>query len=112
MKRKKPLKRGASKQSSRTKLRVWGPPLYRTFIESFGCDIWDCNYHPVDAHHVKPRSQGGTYKDLVPLCREHHNQWHTDKAFRDNTTEELENTASYLYEQFTKLHGDKTSEQA
>lgn len=35
-----------------------------------------CGTTPSDAHHEPPRSLGGTSKDLVPLCRRHHNVRH------------------------------------
>lgn len=31
---------------------------------------------PSDPHHHPSRGAGGTSKDLVPLCREHHNEFH------------------------------------
>ena len=35
-----------------------------------------CGYTPSDPHHEPPRSLGGTSKDLVPLCRFHHQGRH------------------------------------
>ena len=32
---------------------------------------------PSDPHHVKTRASGGTKRDLVPLCRKHHNLFHS-----------------------------------
>lgn len=36
-----------------------------------------CHRLPVQAHHVRTRGAGGTYRHLVPLCLDHHTQWHT-----------------------------------
>lgn len=35
-----------------------------------------CGTTPSDPHHEPPRSLGGTAKDLMPLCRRHHNVRH------------------------------------
>lgn len=55
-------------------------------------DQWDCRAEahgldgeceaPLDVHHVRPRSQGGTHdlSNLVCLCRSHHRWVHAHPA--------------------------------
>lgn len=40
------------------------------WVRRMGCVI--CGATPSDPHHEKPRSLGGTAKDLVNICRRHH----------------------------------------
>ncbi len=46
----------------------------RDFVRTFPCLV--CEGSPVDPHHEPFQAQGGTAKDLVPLCRTHHNERH------------------------------------
>ena len=50
-------------------------------VKTFGCSV--CGASPVDAHHMDTIGMGGNRKNdceedfsCVPLCREHHQQWH------------------------------------
>lgn len=56
---------------------------------------------PNDAHHVTSRGAGGgdTWNNLMPLCREHHAQWHQEGISRMLKYPRLR---SWLY-----LHGRK-----
>lgn len=52
-----------------------------SFVKTFGCSV--CGTSPVDAHHLDTIGMGGNRKrdceedfSCVPLCREHHQQWH------------------------------------
>lgn len=51
------------------------------FIRSLPCTIcWSPG--PNDPHHVETRGAGGGESDLIPLCRNHHNEFHRQgKAF-------------------------------
>ncbi len=49
------------------------------------CGICQC-----DPHHEPPRSLGGTAKDLVPLCREHH-------TAGNHSRHQLGSTWTFLY---------------
>lgn len=46
---------------------------------------WCCS-KAVDIHHIVFRSQGGgdNIENLIPLCRECHNQAHANRAFNEN----------------------------
>lgn len=106
MKRSK-WKRGTSAQSKRTRLKRWGPPGYRQFIESYRCCVNNeyCN-GPVDAAHVVPRSRlGGWENNLVPLCRTHHAAF--DYSFNSDAGKFREIYGVDLHEQakiFTRLY--------
>ncbi len=38
-----------------------------------------CGKRPVDPHHIRSRGAGGgdELENLLPLCRQHHVEWHT-----------------------------------
>src|SRR5688572_21418953 len=43
------------------------------YIRACRCIVPGCTWTgPCDPHHVKSRGAGGTWRDLVPLCRQHH----------------------------------------
>jgi len=76
------LKRGGSLR--RTELKQRGRKYTEKRKRDFGTRAIEirrmpclvCGSKPSDAHHEPPRSLGGTAKDLVPLCRRHHNVRH------------------------------------
>jgi len=42
---------------------------YAAWVTRYGCEVCGCQ---ANAHHEPYKSQGGTHKDLVALCRLHH----------------------------------------
>ena len=50
---------------------------YKAYVRTLPCTV--CRKPaPSEAHHVKSRGAGGVeVKNLLPLCLEHHNFWHT-----------------------------------
>jgi len=56
---------------------------YIDYIHKQGCTV--CGRNPVDAHHLEARGMG-KYKagikdySCIPLCREHHSEWHFNSA--------------------------------
>ncbi len=55
----------------------------------------------VDIHHIVPKSLGGedVYKNLIAVCREHHNQCH-NKTFSEKEVKKIHKTfgdSLYLY---------------
>jgi len=50
-------------------------PEHLAYVHSLPCLV--CGTLPVDAHHVRSKGAGGTWRDLVPLCRIHHSEYHT-----------------------------------
>lgn len=63
---------------------VWHGPggahdSHREYVRAMGCllSTSECAGMIV-VHHVLTRACGGTYKDLVPLCRGHHTGWRHD----------------------------------
>jgi hypothetical protein len=68
-------KRG--KRGRRFKLSEPNLP-YRAWIRSFPCSVPDCGAWPIEAHHVTTRGAGGRDEgELIPLCKSHHDTWHT-----------------------------------
>lgn len=60
---------------------VWHGPggeadSHREFVRSKGCLLTghECS-GPIEPHHVVHRSNGGTYRDQVPVCKAHHTGW-------------------------------------
>jgi len=58
---------------------------YARAIEAFGDSCVYCGSPYIEMHHVKFRSQGGRgkYRNLIPLCKTHHNRAHTDREFSE-----------------------------
>ena len=54
-------------------------------IKAMRCCVPGCAHWPSDAAHVKSRAAGGTKRDLVPLCHEHHMEQHSTgiKTFQE-----------------------------
>lgn len=48
---------------------------YRTYVVLRPCCACRAN-DSIEAHHVKTRAAGGTWKDLVPLCNGCHTEYH------------------------------------
>ena len=48
--------------------------LYLIFIRSKSCAV--CQSTNVDAHHLVTRGAGGSDYQTIPLCREHHQEYH------------------------------------
>lgn len=47
---------------------------YLNFIRSKPCSV--CQTSPSDPHHLVSRGAGGSDYQTVPLCREHHSEYH------------------------------------
>ena len=74
--RKRP--RPKAKKPKRDPDVVWHGPggendSHREFVRSRGCllSLTEC-FGPVETHHVTTQRNGGTFRDLVPLCQGHH----------------------------------------
>ena len=65
---------------------------YERMIEEFGSTCIICGSPYIEAHHLRFRSQGGRgkWRNLAPLCKEHHMQAHSDRKFADRLREERE----------------------
>lgn len=73
--RKTPLKKTNRKRQRARFARAYGSAENVARIQAMPCVI--CNRTPSEAAHVKSRGAGGTWQDLVPLCRDHHREQHT-----------------------------------
>ena len=58
---------------------------YARAIEAFGDTCVYCGNPYIEMHHVRFRSQGGRgkYRNLMPLCEQHHRRAHEDREFSD-----------------------------
>jgi hypothetical protein len=67
---------------------------YLLEIQALGCLV--CRQTPSEAAHVVSRGAGGTWSDLVPLCRDHHREQHTDgiRTFADRHGIDLRDAAA------------------
>lgn len=58
---------------------------YERTIEAFGSTCAICGNPLIELHHIKFRSQGGRgkWRNLIPLCKEHHMKAHSDRQFAE-----------------------------
>ncbi|KIL79557.1 hypothetical protein SD77_2011 [Bacillus badius] len=63
---------------------------YNRAIEAFGECCVMCGDPRIEMHHVKYRSQQGRggYRNLMPLCNDHHSDAHTNRKFADMLREQ------------------------
>lgn len=121
MKRRKPLKPGPPPkrkrelQRKRIKARRKGARRAEVkFAKQFG-SVWYvsrvcampclvCGQLPSDPHHVRTVGAGGTWRDLVPLCRRHHTECHTVgvQTFTDRYDVDLHAHARRIAETLTQ----------
>jgi|SRR5690554_3091635 len=79
-------KRRKPKQRDRTRIKKED---YQRMIEHWGAFCIVCGSPHIEAHHVRFRSRGGKgrWRNLLPLCQDHHRDAHT----HDSTRKEYEN---------------------
>lgn len=72
---------------------------YERAIEAFGQTCVFCNNPYIEMHHIQFRSQQGRgqYRNLIPLCKEHHTLAHHNRMFSDLLREEREQTFGQWY---------------
>lgn len=73
---------------------------YQEALDWFGDSCNYCGSYPVEMHHVTFRGkQGrGVYRNLMPLCKQHHMMAHSSREFADNLREErIERYGEYYY---------------
>lgn len=65
---------------------------YNRVIEEHGSVCLECNNPYIEIHHVKFRSQGGkgNFRNLIPLCKEHHMKCHKVRAYNEKWVEWLQ----------------------
>lgn len=63
---------------------------YQLALDWFGDTCSYCNGYPVEMHHIHLRSLGGrgNYRNLIPLCKEHHDMAHSSREFNDSLKED------------------------
>lgn len=97
-------KRRKPKRKDRGKITKYD---YQQALDWFGdtCNI--CNSRPIEMHHIRFRSNGGRgrFRNLMPLCKFHHEQAHQDRGFADSLREErAEAFGEYYYADEHDLH--------
>lgn len=72
---------------------------YEKMIEVFGEMCVICGNPYIEAHHIRFRSQGGRgkWRNLAPLCKEHHTKAHRDRGFADWLRQEREKKYGVWY---------------
>jgi len=72
---------------------------YEKAIEAFGSTCVFCSSPYIEMHHIKFRSQQGrgNYRNLIPLCKEHHTQAHKERVFADSLRAERINRFGEWY---------------
>lgn len=55
---------------------AYGSPNYINAIKDLKCSIPKCYKQQIDSAHTVSKSIGGTWRDIVPLCRWHHTEQH------------------------------------
>jgi hypothetical protein len=62
---------------------------YTRAVEAFGSVCVFCGSPRVEMHHIRFRSQQGrgNFRNLIPLCKEHHMMAHSNREFNDSLKE-------------------------
>lgn len=65
---------------------------YQDALDYYGETCTICGNYPIEMHHVVFRSQGGRggYRNLMPLCKHHHDKAHSQRTFADELRAERE----------------------
>jgi hypothetical protein len=72
---------------------------YNKAIETFGEACAICKNPYIEMHHIRFRSQQGRggFRNLLPLCKEHHMKAHKERSFADKLKEERESIYGKWY---------------
>src|SRR5690606_17013826 len=73
LRRETPIRRVNPRRRRKRYARDFGD--YAVTVRALSCCVCDASA-PSDPHHVKSRGAGGDRRDLVPLCRTHHREYH------------------------------------
>lgn len=80
---------------------------YQLAIDWFGDSCNQCNARPIEMHHSRFRAQAGRggFRNLVPLCKKHHQMVHNNREFADHwRTEREEAFGEHFYKDAFDLH--------
>src|SRR5690606_3775495 len=74
---------------------------YAETIRALPCSVCGAP-GPSDPHHVRSRGAGGDRRDLVPLCRTHHREYHDvgRRTFEARRGVDLAQVAAELWERY------------
>lgn len=96
--RRTPLRKSNPKRRKKLYAKQFG--TYADVVRTFPCCV--CGHFGADPHHVTTRGASGSKSDLVPLCRDHHREWH-DKGratFEAKYSVDLAAIARRLFEKY------------
>jgi hypothetical protein len=74
IRRRKPLARVNRERRRRQYTRAFGPEGFVEWTRKQPCVV--CGAVPSECAHVRSRGAGGTWEDVVSLCRSHHREQH------------------------------------
>ena len=99
--RKKPINPVNRERKKREYARCYGSKERVERIRALGCAV--CGKAPSDNAHVRSRGAGGTWRDVVPLCPDHHSEQHRVgwDTFRARYPRDYEALAERLAEEMT-----------
>jgi hypothetical protein len=75
LRRKTPLAKVNRRRRDEAWVKAFGSPERVKFVAALPCLV--CGVLPSENHHVRSRGAGGSYHDVVPLCRRCHDRFHT-----------------------------------
>ena len=99
-------KRRVPKQKQRNAITT---PEYQKAVDYFGECCYICGLRPIEMHHIHHRSQGGrgTYRNLMPLCKKHHDKAHEERDFANYLRElKVEVFGIHYYKDRYDLHDE------
>jgi hypothetical protein len=73
--RKKPIARVNRKRRATRFERAFHSPGFVAWMKEQDCAVPGCERTDIECAHVdRPRSRGGTWQEIAPLCRPHHRE--------------------------------------
>lgn len=76
--RKRPKSVNATRKATRWTLAFHSPERVE-WVNAMGCCVPGCTNGEIQNSHIRARGAGGTYRDIVPHCLAHHDEWHRQK---------------------------------
>lgn len=69
------MKRANARRKRERFRRAFLSPAFVRWVKSLGCTVPGCERDDIEAAHVdRPRSRGGRWYEIAPLCRPHHRE--------------------------------------
>jgi hypothetical protein len=74
LERRTPIRKANSKRKASRFATAFGSRERVEAIKAMPCCV--CGSRPSENAHIRSRAAGGTWQDIVPLCRAHHREQH------------------------------------